>query len=141
MYENAGVWSPAIKALQNGQVSRGTSLAKQAWRKAERALAQAFSTKKCDLKTIRKTLNHLILTSPPAVVTGEDRFLPPKVVTLLIARALCDAGNTKEALSWLIESALAGVTESAQAAVAIFESMGQDEMSAAIKPLARKEKR
>lgn len=133
-YGQAGPYAKGVRLFVKGRYREAARDLANGWRKVRAELATVFSASACEPRRIRAVLSRTLFRSPPAVVPGGDRFLPPPEVRQALAHSLCVTGQGREAAGVLWEAAMAGDDDARTAAGVLLASSGSPDVCLALLP-------
>lgn len=133
-YRKSALWGAGLRAYEAGQMVRARRALQAAWDKLRRELAQAFATDRCDEDRIARTLGRRVFSAPPDAIPGEDRFVPPRPVALVLARARCQTGATGQAGMGLLDESGGSDLPARVAAAVLLAGAGHGALAVALVP-------
>lgn len=133
-YGKAGPYAKGVRLFWKGRYREAARDLNTAWRKVRADLATVFSASACEPRRIRAVLSRTLFWSPPAVVPGDDRFLPPPEVRQALAHSLCVTGQGRDAADVLWEAAMAGDDAARVSAGVLLASSGSPDVCLALVP-------
>jgi hypothetical protein len=135
-WQRAKEYASGLKAFEAGRWEASDRALTRSWNTLRNELGRVFFGGSCDSPRIRTTLDRLVFTAPARAVPADDRFLPPRVVALAVARARCESGRLADAAYWLLANTTRDDPASIAAAAVLLATDGKGDVALALLPPA-----